>query len=224
VIGDSPSFVEAQTRSWLWQLHTAASKLQAIQQTLSGYESSQKGRNPSGAEIRSRVEKVLSHDHVHQLITYTISERKHLTVTFPLDDAKIQESIERYSGKAIHMTNRTAWSAVDIIQAYRDQAIIEACIKDTKGMKHSLWWPMGHWTDQNIHVHGFYTFLALLLKSLVQKKLQDHGIRRSWHAVVSDLDEIYEVVDLVAEHGELVPRMRLSTMTDHQEQLFRVLL
>ena len=147
-----------------------------------------------------------------------------LTFTFQLDAAKIQEYIELYYGKTIHITNRTAWSALDIIQAYRDQAIIETCIKDTKGMQHSLWWPMGHWTDQKIHVHGFYTFLALLLKSLVQKKLQDHGIRRSWHAVVSDLDEMYEVVDLVAEHGHLVPRLRLSTMTDHQEQLFRVLL
>jgi len=224
VIGYSPSFFEAQTRSLLVQLHKAETKLQAIQQTLSGYESSQKGRKPSVAEIRRRVENVLHHDHLHHLITYTLSDRKHLTFTFQLDEAKIQEYIELYYGKTIHITNRTAWSALDIIQAYRDQAIIEACIKDTKGMKHSLWWPMGHWTDQKIHVHGFYTFLALLLKSLVQKKLQDHGIRRSWHAVVSDLDEIYEVVDLVAEHGELVPRMRLSTMTDHQEQLFRVLL
>jgi len=224
VIGYSPSFFEAHTQSLLWQLHKAETKLQAIQQALAGSASSKKGRKPSDAEIRSRVDKILNHDHLHQLITYTIAGGKHLTFTFQLDAEKVQEYIQLYYGKTIHITNRTAWPALDIIQAYRAPAIIAACIKDTKGMKHSLWWPMGPWTDQKIHVHGFYTFLALLLKSLVQKKLQDYGIRRSWHAVVSDLDEIYEVVDLVSEQGHLVPRMRLSTMTDHQQQLFRVLL
>lgn len=224
VIGYSPSFFEAQTQSLLLQIHKAEIKLQAIQQALSGSEASQTGRSRSVAEIRSRVDKILNHDHLNQLMTYTISGRRYMTLTFQLDEEKLQEYIRLYYGKTIHVTNRTEWSALDIIQAYRDQAMIEACIKETKGMKHSLWWPMGHWTDQKIYVHGFYTFLALLLKSLVQKKLQDHGIRRSWHAVVSDLDEIYEVVDLAYEKGQLVARMRLSTMNEPQEELFRVLL
>ena len=224
VVGYSPSFFEAQTQALLLQIHTAETRLQTIQHTLSGYASSHKGRHPSVASIRSQIEKVLKHDHLHQLITYTLSGTKPLTFTFQLNADKVQEYIQLYYGKTIHMTNRTAWSALDIIQAYRDQAIIEACIKETKGMKPSLWWPIGHWTDQKIHVHGFYTFLALLLKSFVQKKLQDRGIHRSWHAVVSDLDEMYEVVDLVSEQGHLVPRIRLSTMTDQQEQWFRILL
>ena len=83
---------------------------------------------------------------------------------------------------------------------------------------------MGHWTDQKIQVHGCYTFIALLLKSLVQKTLREHGLRRCWHAVVSDLATIDEVVELVNEQGHLGPRMRLSKRHAHQEALFRVLL
>ena len=224
VIGDSPSFFKAHTQSLLWQIHTAETQLQAIQQALSGAEASQTGRPRSVAEIRSRVDKIVHHDHLHQFMTYTISGRRYMTVTFQLDEETLQEYIRLYYGQTIPVTKRTEWSALDIIQTYREQAMIEACMKETKGMKHSLWWPMGHWTDQKIYVQGFYTFLAFLLKAVVPKKLQAHGIRRSWHAVVSELDEMYAVVDLAYEQGHLVARMRFSTMNEPQEELFRVLL
>jgi hypothetical protein len=177
--------------------------------------------NPRQCWSRASSGKV---SNLHALIAYTLSGRRALQLEFHLDDDKLQQYLDLYYGKTIHITNRQDWSALDIIQTYRDQARIEACIKETKGMKHSLWWPMGHWTDQKIQVHGFYTFIALLLKSLVQKKLRDHGIHRSWHAVVSDLDDIYEVVELSNDKGHLVPRMRLSNMHAQQEALFRVLL
>jgi transposase len=224
VIGYSPSFFEAQYTSLLKQIHKATTKLQEIQKTLSKSDVQKTGRATLVAEIQTQITKVLQHDNLHSLMTYTLSGRRYLKLEFALDEEKLQEYIHLSYGKTIHITNRQDWSALDIIQTYRDQAAIEACIKETKGMKHSLWWPMGHWTDQKIHVHGFYTFIALLLKSLIQKQLWDHGIRRSWHAVVSDLDAIYEVVDLVHEQGHLVPRIRLSNMQAQQEALCRVLL
>jgi hypothetical protein len=79
VIGYSPSFVEAQTQSLLLQIHTAETKLQAMQQALSGSEASHTGRNRSVAEIRSRVDKILNHDHLNQLMTYTLSGRRYMT-------------------------------------------------------------------------------------------------------------------------------------------------
>jgi len=224
VIGYSPSFFEVQTRSLLLQIQKATVKLQQIQQALSRADPSKKGRRPTIAEVRMQVGKILNHDRLNHLISYTISGRRYPKFQFKLDEEKLQEYSALYGGKTIHITNRHDWPALDIIQAYRDQAIIEDRIKETKGMKHSLWWPMGHWTDQKIHVHGFYTFIALLLKSLAQKKLQEHGIRRSWHAVVTDLDDIHEVIDLVAENGHLAPRIRLSHMHPQQEALARVLL
>jgi transposase len=218
VIGYSPSFFEAQYKSLLKQIHKAETKLREIQKTLSKSDVQRTGRATLVTDIQTQITKVLQHDNLHSLMTYTLSGRRYLKLEFALDEEKLQEYINLYYGKTIHITNRQDWSALDIIQTYRDQATIEACIKETKGMKHSLWWPMGHWTDQKIHVHG------LLLKALIQKKLWDHGIRRSWHAVVSDLDAIYEVVDLVHDQGHLVPRIRLSNMHAQQEALCHVLL
>lgn len=224
VIGYSPSFFETQYNSLLKQIDKAETKLRELQKTLSRADTQKTSRAAVMADMQTQIDTVLQHDNLKTLIPYRLSGRKYLKLEFHLDKTKLQDHINLYYGKTIHITNRQEWDALDIIQTYRDQATIEACIKETKGMKHSLWWPMGHWTDQKIHVHGFYTFIALLLKSLVQKKLQTHGIRRSWHAVVSDLDTIYEVVDLVHDQGRLVPRMRLSTMNAQQEALCRVLL
>jgi transposase len=224
VIGYSPSFFKTQRQSLLKQIDKAETKLRELQKKLSKVDTQKTSRAAVIADMQTQIDKVLQHDNLKTLIPCHISGRKYLKLEFHLDDATLQDHIHLYFGKTIHITNQQQWDALEIIQTYRDQATIEACIKETKGMKHSLWWPMGHWTDQKIQVHGFYTFIALLLKSLVQKKLQAHGIHRSWHAVVSDLDTIYEVVDLVPDQGRLVPRMRLSHMNAQQEALCRVLL
>ena len=224
VIGYSPSFFEAQKNSLLLQLRKAEQKLSEIQQMLSTYKTHKRGSKPTLADLRTRIDHLLKHDRLNQLISYTLSGTKYITLTFQIEHEKVQHYLDLLGGKTIHITNHPTWSALDIIQAYRDQAGIEDAIKETKGIKHSVWWPLGHWTDQKIQVHGFYTFVALLLKSLVQKTLHDHGIRRCWHAVVSDLDDIYEVVELVYEKGQMVPRIRLSNMTEQQAALSQALL
>lgn len=224
VIGYSPSFYEAQAKSLWLQIDKVVHKLKEIQEFLHTYYISKRGKKPTIADITSRVSKILKHDNLNQLIPHRILGRRYIKLEFEVDKEKVQQHIELYYGKTIHITNRTEWTALEIIQAYRDQNIIENCIKETKGMKHSLWWPLGHWTDQKIHVHGFYTFIALILKSLVLKKLNDHGIHRCWHSVVTDLDEIYEVVELVSENGQIVPQIRLSKTNGQQKELLRVLL
>ena len=56
------------------------------------------------------------------------------------------------------------------------------------------------------------------------KKLRDQGIHHCWHSVVTDLDEIYEVVELVSEKGQIVPKIQLSKMNDRQKELAKILL
>ena len=224
VIGYSFSFYEEQSKSLYLQIEKAKKKLKKIQECIQEYYTHKKGKKPNIADIRFRVSSILKHDNLSILIPHKISGRKYIKLEFEVDEENVKRHIELYYGKTIHITNRTEWSRLEIIQAYRDQSTIENCIKETKGMKHSLWWPLGHWTDQKIHVHGFYTFIALLLKSLVLKKLRDQGIHHCWHSVVTDLDEIYEVVELVSEKGQIVPKIQLSKMNDRQKELAKILL
>lgn len=133
VIGYSPSFFEVQTRPLLLQIQKAETILQQIQQALFRAYPSKKGRRPTITEIRTQVEKVLNHDRLNHLISYTISGRKYLKFQFQLDEEKLQEYSALYGGKTIHIPNRHEWPALDIIQTYRDQAIREDRSKETKG-------------------------------------------------------------------------------------------
>jgi hypothetical protein len=186
VIGYRPSYCEAQTTSFLLHIHTAEQKLGELHQLLSTYTTHPKGPRPTRAGIRTRIKQVLKHDNLNRLMSATLSGRTYRQVTLTLAQDTVQHDLDLYGGKTIHSTNRQTWSALDIIQAYRERAVSEAGIQETTGLKQSVWWPLGQWTDQKIQVHGVSTFLALLLKSFVQKKLHEHGIRRCWHAVVSD--------------------------------------
>jgi hypothetical protein len=38
------------------------------------------------------------------------------------------------------------------------------------------WWPMFHWTDQKIRVHGFYCTVAVLLRSLPLRRVRQGGV------------------------------------------------
>ena len=224
VIGFSPSFYDAQSKSLYLQIEKAERKLKEIQESLQRYYVNNQGKKPTIADIRSKVSKILKHDNLNQLIPHKISGKRYIKLEFKIDEEKVQKYIELFYGKTIHVTNRTEWTPLEIIQAYRDQSTIENCIKETKGMKHSVWWPLGHWTDQKIHVHGFYTFIGLLLKSLVLKKLKEHGIDRCWHSIVTDLDNIHEVIELYSENAQIVPHIRLSKMNRQQKELLGALL
>lgn len=88
VIGYRPSFFEAQPQSRRLQIHTADTTLQAMQQALSGAEAAHTGTSRSVAEIRSRVDQRVNPDHLHPLMTYTLSGRRYRTFTFQRDEEK----------------------------------------------------------------------------------------------------------------------------------------
>ncbi|MCP4698188.1 MAG: IS1634 family transposase [Gammaproteobacteria bacterium] len=223
VIGFSPSFFEKQKKSLFLQVEKTKLQLLEIQQSLNEYRINKKGKRRSLSNIRNRIEKLLKHDKLSNFIDYTLSGRKYIKLDFEVNNIKLERHIELYCGKTIHITNHADWSALDIIQAYRGQAVIEKAFKETKGMKHSLWQPMMHWTDQKIQVHAFYTFIALLLKSIVLKRLCDNGIDFSWNSVVTDLNTIYEVVCFDNIKCHITPQIRLSKMNDRQKELVRLL-
>jgi transposase len=82
-------------------------------------------------------------------------------------------------GKNIIITDNHDWSTEEIVVTYRSQYIIEDIFKKMKDRKRGTWWPMYHWTDSMIKVHGLYCSLSLLLRSLIMKKVQDAAMPMS---------------------------------------------
>src|SRR3990167_10946686 len=112
-----------------------------------------------------------------------------------------------------------------IIETYRSQYIVEDVFKEMKDRTTGSWWPLYHWTDSNIHVHGLYCTIALLLKSLIACRVKKIGLKLSVKKIMSELDGIKEVVNIFPkkEKGEQKRHSVLSKMSDLQMKLKNIL-
>ena len=130
-------------------------------------------------------------------------------------------------GKTIIITNREDWDNGKIIRAYRSQFIIENVFKEMKDRTTGSWWPMHHWTDSKIRVHGLYCTIALLIRALLFRRVTAAGLHLSMKRLLSELDDMREIVNIY-------PRKRrqksgrtqavLSKMSDVQQQLMAILM
>src|SRR5205823_12171258 len=77
--------------------------------------------------------------------------------------------------------------------AHRGQYKLEDGFRTMKDSEACCWWPMHHWTDQKIRVHGFFCVMALLLVSLLQRQLGQKGIDISIARLIRRLTEIEEM-------------------------------
>ncbi|MHC1726831.1 MAG: hypothetical protein AB9866_12625 [Syntrophobacteraceae bacterium] len=109
---------------------------------------------------------------------------------------KLQEVADTYLRKNILITNRADWDDIKVIQAYRSQFMIEEVFKQMKDRNTGSWWPLFHWTDSKIRVHGLYCTIAVLLRALAIRRVKRAGLRLSMKRMLSELNAIREVVNI----------------------------
>ena len=73
---------------------------------------------------------------------------------YQVDTKALDRLANTYLGKNILVTNRDEWGEERIILAYRSQFLIEDVFKEMKDRRSGTWWPLNHWTDSKIRVHG----------------------------------------------------------------------
>ncbi|MFC1834018.1 hypothetical protein ACFL2Q_04705 [Thermodesulfobacteriota bacterium] len=115
---------------------------------------------------------------------------------YDLDTEALSELADSYIGKNIIITDRQDWDDEAIISAYRGQFIIEDVFKQMKDRQTGRWWPLHHWTDSKIRVHGLYCTIALLLRALAFRRVRQAGMALSMSRFLSVLDDIREVVNI----------------------------
>ena len=90
-----------------------------------------------------------------------------------------------------------------------------------KDRKTGTWWPMFHWTDQMIIVHGLYCSLSLLLRSLILKRIREEGISMSMNKLHDKLSEIREVLNIFPKRKKKQTIQSVVTKMDEvQQRLF----
>ena len=159
-----------------------------------------KGKKPTEESINSQVAGVLCGQHMKKLIKTTVGEHKDVpTLTYTLDTEEYARLADTYLGKNIIITDNHDWTTEDIVVTYRSQYVIEDIFKQMKDRKTGTWWPMYHWTDNMIRVHGFYCSLSLLLRALIMKRAKDSGMSMSITKLHDKLFGIREVLNIFAK-------------------------
>lgn len=181
-----------------------------------------KGRKPTKASIKKQAASIRSGQHMKKLIAVTVTECNGIPrISYHLDNAAFAELCDTYLGKNIIITDNEQWTTEEIILSYRSQYIIEDVFKQMKDRKTGSWWPMFHWTDQMIRVHGLYCSITLLIRALMMKKIQKAGISMSINRTQEKLSEIREVLNVFPQkRKKKISQSVVSKMDETQQRLF----
>ena len=157
-----------------------------------------------------------------KLIGTTIIEENGIPIlAYNLKAEVYAELADTYLGKNIIITDNHDWPTEDIIITYRSQYIIEDVFKQMKDRKTGTWWPMFHWTDQKIMVHGLYCSLSLILRALIMKRVQEASMLMSMNKLHEKLSGIREVLNVFPKRkGKQSTQSVVSKMDEVQLRLF----
>ena len=108
---------------------------------------------------------------------------------FTIDEAKIKEEA-RYDGKWVLRTNRPE-PPEQIASAYKQLWRVEDLFRTMKSILETR--PIYHQRDETIRGHVFCSFLALLLRRALERRLEAKGETWEWAEIVRGLDNLHEV-------------------------------
>ena len=134
--------------------------------------------------------------------------RKYLDVdknSIRIDTTKLK-SEARFDGKWVLTTN-TALSPSDVALKYKERWQVERVFRDVKSLLETR--PIFHQRDQTIRGHVFCSFLALVLRKELQRRLEQSGYDFEWLHIKQDLRALQRVE--IEENGR-----RFSIRTQSQ--------
>ena len=118
--------------------------------------------------------------------------RKYLKIeknSASIDESKIKYEA-RFDGKWVLKTN-TALSAEQVALRYKELWRVERVFRDVKSLLETR--PIFHQRDRTIRGHVFCSFLALVLRKEIDRRLEKAGHRFEWAAIKQDLKALQRV-------------------------------
>ena len=208
----------------------ASEKLSALQQRLDDREQGliQGGKAPTVASVKKQCQQILKRQHLKKVVGISVTEESGGVprLQYGVDAAALQTLANTYLGKTLLISNRSAWPDEQIIKAYRSQFLIEDVFKESKDRHSGSWWPMHHWTDSKIRVHGLYCSIAQLLRALLLRRVRQAGVSMSLKRLLTELGSIREVINIYpSKRGQKTPRQQtvFSRRSKLQSQLTEIL-
>jgi transposase len=208
----------------------AIGKLSSLQQKLEDRARGvvKRGKVPSKESVEKQCKSILSRQHMKRIINVTVVKGPDgiPRLKYAINTDAVHELSNTYLGKNIIISSRQDWDNAQIITAYRSQFIIEDVFKEMKDRNTGSWWPMHHWTDSKVKVHGLYCTIALLIRALMFRRVRKAGLRISMKRVLSELDAIREVVNIYPRKRRQKTERKQAVLTktlEIQQQLMSIL-
>ena len=104
--------------------------------------------------------------------------------------------------------------------------MIEEIFHEMKDRHIGAWWPLHHWTDSKIQVHGLYCTIALLLRALLWRRARQAGLRLSMSGLLAKLGQLRQVINVfpAKRAGQPKPEQEVLTKRDEtQDKLIEIL-
>jgi transposase len=230
VVTYNQNLFDAQWRTVQNDLAKALEELSALRQRLEDRRTGILcgGQAPTVASVEKQCREALRRQHLKALVRSTVEvDKQNLPrLKYKVNTKALDRLTNTYLGKNILVTNREEWSEEKIILAYRSQYLIEDVFKEMKDRRIGSWWPMHHWTDSKIRVHGLYCTIAMLLRGLLLRRIRRAGIDISMQRLLRELQEIREVINVYPrKRGQRAARQQtvLSKTNELQDRLLSIL-
>lgn len=226
VVTFNPELYHSQWQTVQADIDKALAGLAEIKQRLAERANGRRagGRAPTLATLRQQCDDLRRRPFLAELIPVRLGPGPSLD--YEVDRHREAELSDTVLGKTLIISSRLTWDAEEIIEAYHSQFIIEHVFRDMKDRDTGTWWPLHHWTDQKIRVHGLYCTLAVLLRALIQRRAAQAGLPLPMTRLLAELDGIREVVNVYPRRPRAKEGRRQTVLTKRnevQERLVRLL-
>lgn len=186
------------------------------------------GKTPTVDSVNRQCTRLLKRQHLKQVIQVRLKEGagRVPTLHYQMDPQALHRIADTSLGKTLLITNREEWDDSTIIRAYRSQFLIESVFQQTKDRRIGSWWPLHHWTDSKIRVHGLYCTIALLLRGVLLRRVRKAGLPLSMKRLLSELDGIREVINIYPKkrrEKKAKTQTVLTKTSDLQNRLLSIL-
>jgi transposase len=230
VVTSNPNLAKTQWMTLENDVAKANKRLSELQGRLGGRAAGliKGGKRPTLASVGQKCRSILRRQYLKDAIQVTIAAdpKGHPQLTYDIDTKALNRIAETHLGKTILISNRAEWSDERIIEAYRSQYLIEDVFKEMKDRTTGSWWPLNHWTDSKLRVHGLYCSMAQLLRSVMWRRVRRAGLDISLRRLLSELDGIREVVNLYPKKGKTKHQPQqtvLTRLSSRQQRLIGIL-
>lgn len=184
---------DSQVKTLRREIAKRRRKLRRLEATL--LRANSRGKRPTVEGVQKKVAAILTGRHMKGLFSAEVraAENGRPLLTFGFLQKAWAELDRTLLGKTILFTDRPEWTDEQIVLGYRAQHHVEASFRRMKDPQYLTFRPIFHWTDQKLRVHAFCCVLALMIASLLRRRLEQAGTKMSIARMLERLGAIEEV-------------------------------